>query len=370
MTQVLLDYAWDDDKKVQQRRAASMPSTQLVDVLVARARVLSDSNHKQALADAKEAHTLSRLLRYPTGIVRSLIRLSWLHLQDGRFDIAALEAREAEFLATRSNNYALQADAAYIVADIEQRAENFDKAETLWLRLLDLAHRHKDVMRQADYCTMLGILYEQQGNYERALTYKQYAHDLYLSQNDKQHIAAKNNLACVLIKTGKWEEALDWATQAYVLCQTQHSAWRAAVLHTLGVIAMQQGRLTEARATFEQSLSICTTLGNQPRIMTEVLLDLSKLELTQNRLPAAFDALDRAVSCAASAGAIAQSADAHHALYRLYSIARSPEQANLHHEKYLHYQHQLGCQRIDQQIQLIRVDAEVAQRQTDWLHAD
>lgn len=140
-------------------RAQPAPSTELIDALNAQAQILSRSDVGQALSISKEAYTLARLLRHHHGVAISLARLSWLHLSDGLFDAAVMEAHEARYLAERMGDYVLVTRAIYVLAVSERMAGNFSRSETLWRELLAIARKHEDQMREAEYLNELEHAY-------------------------------------------------------------------------------------------------------------------------------------------------------------------------------------------------------------------
>ncbi len=348
-------------------RSAPAPSIELVDGLVGLTRTYTHTNLLRALTCAKEALAFARLLRYPAGVAESLVRLSWLHLQMGEFDAAVLAAREGHFLAQRLQDYSLITGALSMIARTQQLAENFVQAERQWQELLDMAYAHNDSVRQADFLTMLGILYKDHGRYQEALEREILAHEIYAASGDANHIVAKNNIATTLIRLSRYDDALAWAEQALAACHPSLRIWHASILHTLGVVRMHLRQHAEAFEHMNASLALSCAEGGRLQTATEVLLDLSKLALIRNQLPEAFDALYRAVDYAQRVGATKLQADAHHALYRLYTLSRSTDLANEHHEHHLQLQHQLGCKRMQWQIEIIRIDAQANQQQPVWL---
>ena len=125
------------EQRVAELRSLDAPSMQLIDALNAWAQALSRIDVERALEITKEAHTLAYLLRHHTGVTASLARLSWLHLQDGAFDVAVLEAHQAQFMAEQLGDYVLTTRAIFVLATAQRMAGNYVKAETLWRSLLD-----------------------------------------------------------------------------------------------------------------------------------------------------------------------------------------------------------------------------------------
>lgn len=357
------------NRQVAELRAMPAPSTQLIDALNAQAALLSVTDVPVAISVAKEAHALSRQLAYPLGAATSLVRLSWLHLQGGEFEASVVEAREALFLAERLNEYSLIVGATFVIASTQQQAGNYAKAEQHWLNLLKIARERGDRAREADYLSGLGILFQEQGDFSRTLQFKQSAHDIYVEIGDANHVLAKNNVAFALAKLGRSPEGLVWAGEALQTCNPDWRIWRAVILHTMGVVQLNLRQYAEARTAFTEALALSDAPSGRKQISAEVLLDVAKLELATNHVPAAFDALNRAVELAKDVKSAYLESEAHHALYRLHSLSNDASRATTQHGRYLDCRYELGCQRMEKQMLLIRAEAEAVNRQQLWMQA-
>ena len=341
-------------------------SAQLIDTLVVLSSALTNSDVPRAIATAEEARTLSRRMYHPHAAATSLMRLSWLHLQSGAFESGVLEAREALFFGEQLQDYSLMAGATYVLASAQQLAGNYAKAENYWLELLNMAREHSDYAREADFLLCLGILHQEQNDFQRTLEYKLQAHSIYVSIGDSNHIAAKNNVAFAMTKLDQDESAVAWAMRALDGCETSWNGWRAMILHTLGTAYMNLRRYDQANACLREGLALSTESSGRKYTSAQILLDVSKLELVNNNVPAAFAALDRAAGLAREAHILYLEAEANHALFRLYSLMHVHDQANDYHAEYLRCRHQIGCKRMERQVSVIRVDAEVAHREHAW----
>jgi tetratricopeptide (TPR) repeat protein len=354
------------EARVAELRDEAVPTTQLIDALNALANAQATVNLQYALATAKEAHTLAVSLQYAEGETNSLIRLAWLHLQRGDFDAAVLQARHAQHLSKQLGRYTLEADAGYVIASAHQQAGNNDKAAQLWLELLGMARQQHDRAREADYLSTLAILYQEQGEFALTLDYKLRAYEIYLEINDPNQAAAMNNIAFALTKLGRHDEAQHWAHKALMHCDPAQLVWRAMILHTLGLIHLNQHDLAQARERFDESLEISLSSAGRKQTAIDVYLDRAKLELVNDNRRGAMDELYHALDLASKIQSAPMQAEAHHALYRLYSLNHAHVLAMDHHEQYLAIRHQLGCRRIEQQVQLIRAEAEAHQQQAKW----
>ena len=355
------------EQQVTDLRSQGVPSTQLIDALNALAQALSWVDLQQALANAKEARLLSRQLQYRIGTATSLARLSWLHLEGGEFDAAVLEAREAQFLAEQMQDHLLSINATFVIACAQQLAGKYAQAESSWRQMLRLVRNQGDRAREADYLNALGLLHLEQTAYEDALENFAEAHSIFVDLADANAVAAKNNLALALTKLGRHAQAVTWVEQALAECDPEWQIWRAIFLHTLGVAHMNLRHYEQARTCFTESLGMSEMPAGRKQTAIEVLLDFSKLDLLGNNIPAAYDSLERALAVADAIKSVSLQADAHHALSRLYSLAHDSAHADEHYEHYLERRSHIERQRMEKQMNLIRVEAEAESRHALWL---
>jgi tetratricopeptide (TPR) repeat protein len=353
--------------RVDKLRAQPAPSIELIDALNAHAQALSRSDVGKALSISKEAYTLARLLHHHNGVAVSLARLSWLHLSDGLFDAAVIEAHEARFLAEQLNDYVLTTRAIYVLAIAERMAGNLSRSEALWRELLSSAKAQNDHAREADYLNELGVLFEHSSNFPKALAHYQQAHDVHVAMNDSHHVADKNNIAGALSRLGRPDEALAWAERALAICDDDWQVWRATILHTTGVIHMRLNHLAQARKCFEESQSISLSSAGNKETGVDVLLDLGRLALIHNQLHEAISKFEDTVKLATEIKSLLQLREAHKMLNRLYISVHSNAMANAHHEAMLQLDNQLNTMRISRQVSMIRVQAELDLRRPLWL---
>lgn len=354
-----------------QSRAALSPedSAQLVDTLIVLSSALTHSDMPRAIAVAEEAHSLSCRLPRPYTAATCLVRLSWLHLQSGAFETALLEAREALFFGEQLKDYGLVTSATYVLTSAQQLAGNYAKAENGWQSLLDKAREHQDRAREADFLLCLGILHQEQNDFRRTLDYKLRAHNIYARIGDINHIAAKNNVAFALTKLGQDENALSWATRALASCQENWHDWRAMILHTLGTAHMNLRQYGQAEDCLREGLALSAKSAGRKYTSAQILLDMAKVELVNNKMPAAFDMLEQVTNLAKEAHILHLEAEAYHALFRLYALLHVHDQADEYHDQFLRCKNQIVRKRMERQVSFIRVDAEAARREPAWLSA-
>jgi len=352
--------------KVTDLQSRLSPSEHLVDTLNDLALELWRTDLLRALGVAWEARTLARLLNYHKGAVTSLVRLSWIHLQIGEFATAVLEAHEAKYFAERLEDYVLVLNALYTIAAAYQFAQEFKKAEVVWLEMLDIARAHKDRAREADYLVDLGIVYEDMGHYQAAFDMTLRGKDLYAKLNDNRLALALNNIAEILTKMGCHDEALSWAEESLTHLDPEWVVWWANFLLTKGAILVDQQEYALARPCLDESLKLNLMPGGRKHLAARALMEIATVELARNNIPAAIDALERAEDLAAEVNSRAVQADVQQAIARLHIRARDWDGADKYHDRYLGHKFRMGIERMEKQTSLMRLAAEVERQRPVW----
>jgi len=354
------------EQHVRMLQQAPAPSTQLVDALNELARAYSPVDIQRGISTAQSASVLARLLHYPQGEADSLIVLSWMLLQDSRIDTAYLQAQHAKYLANQLDDSDRLAQCLHVLAVVQHEAGNYSKAELLWQQLLVMARKQGNRAREADYLTALGILRQDQSDFSLSYEYKRQAHEIYVELNDPNLVISLNNMAYLLTRMGRHQEALDLGKEALRKCPDENVSWRSTILHTLGLTELHLHHFAEARRLLLESIDAAQSPGAQKQQAIHSLMELSKLEWECNDMPAACVYLLRALAMAEEIKSTRLQSQAHQNLYRYYLQMKAYEAASRHHEKYLSCEHELGCSKIEKQVQIMRANAAVLNLQPEW----
>jgi tetratricopeptide (TPR) repeat protein len=353
-------------QKVQDLQQAPVPSAQHVDMLVELARAYDSTDVQKGIEVAQSASVLARFLRYPQGEADSMIELSWLLIRSGRLEDAFLQVQHADYIAHQINDAGRRAKCQHIMAAVHHEAGNYPKAESLWQSLLALAREAGHRSREADYLTALGILRQDQSDLALAYEYKRKAHDIYIELDDPYKVISLNNLAYLLTRMGRHAEALAFANDALQRCPAENMAWRSTILDTLGLIHVHLQHHAQARKLLVESITLAQQAGAQKQQAVRSLMDLSKLEWECHNRPAACEYLIRALEIAKSIKSVKLQSQAHQTLYRYYLQMKAYEAALRHHERYLECDHELGCRKMEKQVQLMRANATVIALRNEW----
>lgn len=352
------------EQQVQMLQAAPAPSTQLVDALNELAYAYNPIDINKGINAAQSAGLLARFLPYPHGEADSLIQLSWLLILDNRYDAAYLQAEHALYIAKQLNDKRRQDKCLYLLAVVHHDAGNYLKAEMLWQELLAQARKEGDLRHQADYLSALGILHQEQSNLMLSYDYKQQAHEIYIKLDDPHRVISLNNLAYLLTKMGRHAEAMAYALDALNRCPSDNNSWHSTILHTLGVIHFHLHHHDEARQLLNEGIDIARNVNKQQAV--RALVDLAKLEWECINRPVACDDLMKALALAEEIKSIKLQSQVHQTLYRYYLQMKAYEVASHHHEQYLARDHEMGCKRMEKQVQIMRANAAVLSSQQEW----
>ncbi len=355
------------EQHIAMLRQAPAPSPELVDALNELAGAYTPVNLQKGIDAAQSAATLARFLRYPQGEADSLISLCWLLIRDSQIDAAFLQAQHALYIAQQLGDASRQAKSMHLLAVVHHEAGNYVKAEALWLELLTQARQEGDRNREADYLTALGILRQEQADLSQAYEFKRQAHEIYVDLNDAHLVISLNNLAYLLTKMGTHDQALSMATEALKRCPPEFKSWRSTILDTLGLIHHHQRNHQEARRLLNESIYIAlgSSINRQQAIRS--LINLSKVEWECNNRPAAIECLWRALTLAEEIKSVKLQAQIHQSLYRFYLHMKAYDAASQHHEQYLARDHEMGCKRMEKQVQIMRANAALINLRPEWM---
>jgi tetratricopeptide (TPR) repeat protein len=353
------------EQRVASLQAASAPTIQLVDALNELAYAYYPADVSKGMEAAQSACLLARFLGHPQGEADSLIRLSWLLIQQSKFEAAYMQAEHALYIANQLNDKGRRASSTHLLAVVHYEAGNYAKAELLWQELLAQARKDGDLKYQADFYTALGILHQEQSNLTLAYDLKLRAHEVYVEIDDPNRVISLNNLAYLLTKMGQHGKAMTYAMESLQRCSSESKSWRSTILHTLGLIQLQMHNHGEARRLLEESFSIALLINKQQAVRS--LMDLAMLEWECTNRPAACDALMKALALAEEIKSIKLQSQAHQSLYRYYLQMKAYGAASHHHEQFLACDHEIGCKRMEKQVQIMRANAAVLNARPAWV---
>ncbi|CAF3469288.1 unnamed protein product [Rotaria sp. Silwood1] len=150
------------------------------------------------------------------------------------------------------------------------------KAEQLYKILLEKASSNKD---RADYNLLLGSVYDDMGEYSKALSYYERALDIrekVLSPNHPDLALCYNNIGSVYANMGKYSEALLYYEKDLKISQQSRTSIHpnlAISYHNIGNVYAIMGEYSKALSSYEQALAIDKAIlpENHPELATSYM---------------------------------------------------------------------------------------------------
>ncbi|HSK72461.1 MAG TPA: tetratricopeptide repeat protein, partial [Pyrinomonadaceae bacterium] len=148
------------------------------------------------------------------------------------------------------------------LADLYEITADYEKAEKLYLEVLDFARKANDEIFLSHTLNNLALVYESQGKYEEAIKLFTQALEIDEKTIGKEHpdyASRLNNLASVYKSQGKYEEAIKLFTQALEIGEKtigKEHPDHAARLNNLAGVYESQGKYEEAIKLYKQALEI------------------------------------------------------------------------------------------------------------------
>jgi serine/threonine-protein kinase len=181
----------------------------------------------------------------------------------GRPDEALAWTPAAEAAAERARDGALLASVLSGVGAVHVAQRNFDEAEALYARALELRVRHlgAEHPKVATLHFNMGYLHQRQGNFAEAQRDYERASELWkrtLGPNHPDVADADNNIGSLLYRQGDYDGALVYFRRALTVHEAAFGAEHSRAFDTRDNIAttyQEQGRAVEARAEVEAILA-------------------------------------------------------------------------------------------------------------------
>jgi len=151
------------------------------------------------------------------------------------------------------------------LAESVMRQGHYDASKTHAIRAQELAILHDDSYGLADSLHLLGVIANNQGDYERATDLHQQSLAIRQELGDQRTIAnSLNNLGQIAFRQGDYERATDLYQQGLAIRQELGVQRAISIsLNNLGEVAYRQGDYERATDLHQQSFAIRQELGDQ-----------------------------------------------------------------------------------------------------------
>lgn len=352
----------DLEQRVAFYEQQAIPCYEWVDALNDLAHELADINPACAQNHSRQAMQVAVEVRYPSGEARALTMVAWLHLGEGRVDLALTRALNAEIVARMARQPHLEGHALYMLAMIHDRVGNFDEAMRARQKLVAIARELQDIALEANCLVTIGMQQTRRGAHKEALQTYSRALALYRRLQDEREVFALNNIATALLANGDLFLAEEYATKALNVCQPDNVRVYTQILHTLGNISSAMGEVDASRIEYEHILSVSaraaqTGYTTDREFEAQVRLDLAKAYAALQKNGNAFAVLQQALDIAEAHGFKPLLIDIHDQLSKLYQRENLLAMALTHAEQREATRSALTQTQSDQHEKTLRVMA-------------
>ena len=226
---------------------------------------------------------------------------------------------EADILVTRAR---LES----IAADVQTALRDFLAAFEIYKRLGDKYH-------QAAALLDVGLLYNDAGDYQRALGYFTESQSTY-SGTPTLDISLANNRAESLGQLGRFDEAVAGYQQALRIAEKLSSpTLEAQVLNNLSFVQINNGQYPAARRNIERGLKIAQGVGGGGALSSLVVTE-AELDLREGRLKKAHTLIETALREHSQESNPGPDSELHHTAYRIYKALGRDDKALAELETY------------------------------------
>src|SRR5713101_5743989 len=152
----------------------------------------------------------------------------------------------------------LQAKAYHQLGIVAQEQRQWEQAEQYYQQALQLKIESNDRYNQAKTYHNLGIMALEQHQFEQAEQYYQQALEIYIEYNDRYSQAMTyHHLGMVAQEQRQWAQAEQYFQQALRLKIEFNDRYsQATTYHELGIVAQQQGQWAQAEQYYQQALQL------------------------------------------------------------------------------------------------------------------
>ena len=207
---------------------------------------------------------------------------------------------------------------------------NYAKALTYHLKAVKIYEKLNDEARSAFVYNNIGIVYRAQNEPFKALDYFTKAYDLQLKLKQETLGITATNLGNLYLHQNEMDSAWDWYEKALQHFQTYPNPRGAGELeNNIGWFYMKQKQPQNAVVHLEKALQYFDLIEDKFG-KTNTYLFLSELHLTENEIPKALDFARTSLKLAQELNTIESVALAEKRLSEIFEMSNQPQQALIH----------------------------------------
>ncbi|HDP93969.1 MAG TPA: tetratricopeptide repeat protein [Candidatus Aminicenantes bacterium] len=378
MLLVCLTLAWSQDPADQEKRLKTAAGREKLSLLIELCRGNLRTNPNKVVEYGGRAEALLKKFPDDKTELGLLDLICQAHLYLGDYDQALNYAEKSLQLTQRINDRPRSGIAMNIMAIIHMQTGDFVNAREYALQAVEIfrtipSEKGKKVLASA--LNNIGISYDMQGNYEKALEYYLQSLKIKEALGDRKAIASSlNNVGIILGTLGRNDEALKYYNQVLAIKEelkdrtgmasqyvnignihkddndlpramefyrnaldiyreTENQSGIASVLFNIGSVETLLKNLRSARGYFRNSLELRRQMGEKEGT-ARTLIELGGIELLLGRPDQARRTLEEGLSLAGEIGALAQVRDGNLALSQVWEFRRDYVRALRYYKEY------------------------------------
>ncbi len=233
------------------------------------------SDQQKALEYTLKAEEIALAANLPYCIAYSKYCKGIIFGKLDRFSNAKISLDSALLIFDEIGEKSMVVDVRYELADLMQIQSRLEEAVGVFLDILPLVREFEDQNQEARIHNSLGIIYEKQKQYDKALEHYQIALNLVTVLDIKPGISAcLMNIGQVLLKTDQIDSALSYLRKSYtVKIATEDKLGASIVLGGIGNVYLESESYDSAEVNYQKSLALCQQVGDAREMAnTEIAL--------------------------------------------------------------------------------------------------
>ncbi|MCH6233630.1 tetratricopeptide repeat protein [Cognataquiflexum rubidum] len=257
---------------------------------------LASVNSDSALQIAKDVLKLSKERRFTKGMANSYNALGWAYMHKGKMDSSLVSLHEAKklFESTSSNYDVVRVNIN--ITEVLTKQSRFAEALDYALEAESLANKIGDLPLQTDTKRLLGILYREQGDLEKSVSYFNQAITGFEKLGDiRRSVNTAISLSILLRKMNLADSSLTVLEKCLSLAQNQpNNDYQLAMIREhLGDSHYQKGDFQASLGDYLAAFRLFEKLGNMADVAYEAIV-VGKTQVSMGK----YEDADRYLSMA------------------------------------------------------------------------
>ena len=305
-------------------------------------------------------------------LTREYIGLSLTFLERGLTDTALLMIDTARYYKNLRNPDSISTSLENIQARIYLDKGDFDEALRYFLLALENAHREKDSVNQVFINLNMGTLYQRMNKNELALKHYLESYELSKLSHNLEGMATAYSIGIIYQQWGDYEKALEYNLQAIPICEELNNYDDLSNIYSnMSNIYMLMQEYDNAEKMLRKSIKISSQKGLK-RQLTIAYANMGKTKELMGQVDSAVFYLKKSILVVEKLG----SPNLLSAVYRLTSDAYEKgsdfENALIFRKKYIELKDSIFSEKVEKQIAELqtRYETEKKEKENNLLKQD